>query len=165
VRFNHAGQRSLYLAKEAETAAVETFQEHKAKAAKLWLAELSVRRPLRVLNIGTGTNQSLLLEILIMSSLLRTPRSKPGFFQPQYLLTRFLADIVRSRRLDGIVYASSQEYPFTFEARGTNLVILRPDYRNFVTVERYARRAWKHTGDWLVLDPERMVLEPSITGT
>lgn len=159
-RFNHAGQRSLYLAKEGETAVVETLQERKANAVKVWLAEISVRKPLRVLNIGTGTNQSPLLEILIMSSLLRTPRSKPGVFQPQYLLTRFLADIVRSRRLDGIVYTSSQEYPFTFETRGTNLVILRPDYRDFVTVGKYGKRVWKHTGNWLALDPERMVLEP-----
>ena len=158
-RFNHAGQRAFYLATEEETAVVETLQERKDRTLRIWLAEISVQKRLRVLNLATRTNQSLFLEILIRSSLMQTPRRAPGYFQPQYLLTRFLADVVRWKGLDGILYTSSQEYPFTYEIRGTNLVILRPDYRDFVKPGRYERRAWKHTGDWLALDPERMVLD------
>jgi len=159
-RFNHAGQRALYLATEEETAVVETLQERKGKPLRIWLAEISVQRKLRVLNVATGANHSLFLQTLVQSTVLHTPRKKPGYFQPQYLLTRFLADIVRRKGIDGIIYVSSQEYPFTYEMRGTNLVILRSDYRDCVTAGKYERRAWKHIGDWMKLEPERMVLEP-----
>jgi hypothetical protein len=44
----------------------------------------------------------------------RTPRSKRDFLQLQDLLTGFLAyNCTAPRQLDGIVYAGSQECPFT----------------------------------------------------
>jgi len=44
----------------------------------------------------------------------RTPRSKRDFFQLQDLLTGFRAyNCTAPRQLDGIVYAGSQECPFT----------------------------------------------------
>jgi hypothetical protein len=159
-RFNHSGQRALYLAAEEETAVVETLQEHKAKPLRIWVAEMTLQKKLEVLDVAAGANQSLFLRTLVLSTILQTPRKKPGHFQPQYLLTRFLADIARRKAIDGILYRSSQEYPFTYEMRGINLVILRPDYRDFVTVRKYESRAWRHTGDWRALEPQRMVLEP-----
>ncbi|MFZ0804143.1 MAG: RES family NAD+ phosphorylase [Terriglobales bacterium] len=102
-RFNHSGQPALYLAAEAETAVVEALQERKANTAKLWIAQIAIEKELRVLNFNAAKTSSLFLEVLLLSSLLRTPRKKPGHFQPQYLLTRLLADIARRKGFDGIL--------------------------------------------------------------
>jgi RES domain-containing protein len=157
-RFNHSGQPALYLAAEAETAVVEALQERKANTAKLWIAQIAIEKELRVLNINAAKTSSLFLEVLLLSSLLRTPRKKPGHFQPQYLLTRLLADIARRKGFDGILYPSL-EYPYTYEVRGTNLVLLNPAYSDFVKLGPFQRHIWKQISECPPFDLPQMRLE------
>lgn len=118
-RFNHAGQRALYVSDSPETAAGEILREEEGR---LWMAQLSFQRPLRLLDIrvsilGDGSTQGVLLAGLNLSA-----PTKPDDAAPrEYVLTRFIADLVRRRpTADGIVFTSSRRLPF-----GANVVLLR----------------------------------------
>lgn len=143
-RFNHSGQIAFYLANDEETAVVEVLQERKTQTARIWLAELAIDRELRILNVDSLNRRSLFFEVLIHSGFLRFPRQRAGHFQPQYLLTRLVADMARQKGFDGIIYESSQEHPFkSQEIRGRNLVVFNPNFSKFVRVVRFAEYKWK----------------------
>jgi len=76
---------------------------------------------------------------------------------PQYHVPRFIADLVRRRDLDGILYTSSKEYPFRPDVFGTNLVLLRPVEDSTVSISAPKHLRWVRAGDdWF----EEMKLEP-----
>jgi hypothetical protein len=90
-----------------------------------------VLRPLRVLNIcgrlfGARDLHSRILEALVNLGSLREPAGPYDRSCPQHRVPQFIADVVRSRGLDGILYDSSQELPGNPESYGRNLVVFNP---------------------------------------
>jgi hypothetical protein len=150
-RFNHSGQMAFYLAEKPEGAVIEILQGKKQedRTGGLWIADVAIRSPLRVLDVRMimpfmdhYKGQPSLLQTLLAVGLLRRKKNRTGQFQPQYLETRLIADLVRRRKLDGIYYTSCQEYPFRDDVFGTNLVIFNPNYRTFTEVKALSRIKW-----------------------
>ena len=134
-RFNHTGQLTLYLADDPRTAVVEVLQEDKLKEVRagLWIADVEISSPLRVLDVRMPMpfidhkGQPSILQTLLTGSFLREKKKRKDQFQPQYLVTRFVADLVRYRNLDGVYYTSCHEYLFRDDVFGTNLVVFNPN--------------------------------------
>jgi hypothetical protein len=166
-RFNHFGQLAFYLGAEKLTAALEVIQNRppKKKHSPLWLAEVTVESKLRVLDVrqpfpdGRQRQKAAFLQGLIESSFLRRPKTGDKPMHPEYLLTQVLADAARWHELDGIIYTSSQEYPYSYRVFGTNLVIFRQDYRDSVKIGTQARSALADDSDTLGLP--RILLKDS----
>jgi hypothetical protein len=141
-RFNHVGQLAFYLADDPRTAVLEVLQEEKYKEvpAGLWLAVVDINSPLRVLDVRmplpfvNHKGQPSILQTLIAGSFLREKKTRKDDCETQYRVTRFVADLVRDRKLDGIYYTSCHEYPYRDDVFGTNLVILKTHYRSICTV-------------------------------
>jgi RES domain-containing protein len=118
-RFNHAGQAALYVSDCPDTASAEILVEEEGA---LWIAALRFKRALRLLDLririlGEGAGQALLLSGLNLSQ----PKAAGDKAPREYVLTRFIADLVRRRHsVDGVIYTSSRLAPF-----GTNLVVVR----------------------------------------
>jgi hypothetical protein len=140
-RFNHVGQAAFYLAKERETAAIECSQDRtpEERIKPLWIAEVAVEKRIRVLDVrqpfpySDREQKSAFLQGLIKSSFLRNPKSGNRPVHREYLLTQMLADAVRWRKLDGIIYTSSQEYPYSYRVFGTALVMFN-NFRDVANV-------------------------------
>jgi hypothetical protein len=66
------------------------------------------------------------LQGVIYAGLLRRARNQDNKSNPEYRVTQYIADIVRRRKLEGIIYTSSQLYPYRSHVYGTNLVVLQP---------------------------------------
>jgi hypothetical protein len=166
-RFNHTGQLAVYLADDPRTAVVEVLQEDKLKEVRagLWIADVEISSPLRVLDVRMPMpfidhkRQPSILQTLLTGSFLREKKKRKGQFQPQYLVTRFVSDLVRYRNLDGVYYTSCHEYPFRDDVFGTNLVVFNPNYRSFATVETLTAIKWSHREDEMPLGLPSMLLE------
>ena len=87
----------------------------------------------------------MLLEGLVFKGALQQRVRQNQEAAPEYHVPRYIADLVRYRKLDGIIYTSSKEVPFRPDVFGTNLVILDPNFRNFVKVEEYGLYEWLQT--------------------
>lgn len=141
-RFNHAGQVALYVSDSPDTAAAETLREE-GEEGELWLAALTFQRPVRLLDfririLGDESSQGLLFSGLNLSQ----PRDLGDQAPREYVLTRFIADLVRSRPLiDGAVYTSSRLAPF-----GTNVVAVRDVPVVVTTAPARYRWSWKMFG-------------------
>lgn len=166
-RFNHTGQFALYLADDPRTAVVEVLQEDKLKEVRagLWIADVEINSPLRVLDVRMPMpfidhkGQPSILQTLLSGSFLREKKKRKDQFQPQYLVTRFVADLVRYRNLDGVYYTSCHEYPFRDDLFGTNLVVFNPNYRSFTTVRTLTAIKWSHSEGDMPLGLPAMLLE------
>jgi RES domain len=153
-RFNHAGQTAFYLADDPRTAVIEVKQEDILKEVRvdLWIVAFEISSPLRVLDarmpmLSGHKRQPSILQTLLTRSFLREKRRDKGRFQPQYLLTRFVADLVRKRNLDGIYYTSCHEYPYRDDVYGTNLVIFNSEYKSFTSAAAPTRVSWSREDD------------------
>jgi RES domain-containing protein len=131
-RFNHAGQAAFYAAASPETCCAEKLRED---PGEVWIAEVSVDEPIRVLDLrvrilGRGLSGPLLLAGLGVS----VPRDPADHSPSAYAITRYIADLVRKRRhVHGLVYTSSRDEPF-----GENLVLVKDPYP--ITVRADPRR-------------------------
>lgn len=141
-RYNHAGQFAFYVADRPETAAVEKLDD--ARKGMLWVAKVKLHQRLKVLNVtipftslGNRLLLPLLLEGLVFEGSLREPVRENRWAPEQYHVPRYVADLVRRRGLDGILYTSSKEFPFKPDVFGTNLVIINSNFRKFISIEEY----------------------------
>lgn len=129
-RFNSAGQLGYYLAQASELAAIEVTGERDT-TKRVWIAEVKVQQPLRVLDLtiqifGTIHQQPLVITGLVYSGALSDYGEDRSL--PQYRVPQFIADILRCQKVDAIVYTRRRDSGFPNpEAWGTNLVILRSD--------------------------------------
>jgi hypothetical protein len=92
----------------------------------------------RIRILGEGNPQGLLLAGLNLSE----PRHKGDKAPREWVITRFIADLVRQRpTVDGILYTSSRLPPFA-----RNIVLLKSVPTDVSTVPARYRWAWKHFG-------------------
>lgn len=129
-RFNGAGQLGYYMAQSRELAAVEV-QGARQINRPIWVSEIHIRGPMKVLNLeiqtmGNGDSLPIVLTGLIYTGVLSDYGDDES--KPQYRVPQFLADLVRERMFDGILYTRRRDSGFpNDEAWGTNLVVLRPE--------------------------------------
>lgn len=147
-RYNHAGQFALYLANTPEGSATELLQ--RKGEVRIWIAKLNVRKRLRALNatipiLGMSEYLPLLLSGLVFTGALTMPVQDSRCGAPQYVVPRYIADLVRRRGLEGILYTSSKEFPFKPDVFGTNLVIINSNFRKFISIKEYGLYRWHET--------------------
>ncbi len=129
-RFNCAGQLGYYMAQSRELAAVEV-QGARQIDRPIWVSEIHIRGPMKVLNLeiqtmGNGESLPIILTGLIYTGVLSDYGDDES--KPQYRVPQFLADLIRERMFDGILYTRRRDSGFpNYEAWGTNLVVLRPE--------------------------------------
>ncbi len=139
-RFNQAVQVALYAADSPDTAATEILGESEGD---VWIAGLAFRRPLRLLDVririlGERNPQGLLLAGLNLSE----PRHEGDKAPREWVITRFIADLVRQRRsVDGILYTSSRRLPFS-----KNIVLFKSVPTGVSTPPARYRWTWQHFG-------------------
>lgn len=163
-RYNNAGQRAYYLGNSPETVAVETLRDKKADDGKLWIARVELLEPLRVLDLrfqilGKEEHYPLLLYGLLYAEKINEVQKPSDLSNPQYRLPQYIADLVRWRKLDGILYTSTQEYPFSWRVFGQNLVMVSPRNESFRIMDDYSLYNWARTIDDGPLEFPRMTLE------
>lgn len=149
-RYNHAGQFAFYVADTPETVAVEKLDS--ATIGMLWVAKVKLHQRLKVLDVtipfpllGRRPLFPLLLEGLVFGDSLREPVKGERWAAEQYHVPRYVADLVRRRGLDGVLYTSSKELPFKPDVFGTNLVIINSNFRKFISIEEYGLYRWHET--------------------
>lgn len=128
-RFNGSGQVAYYLAQSRELAAVEVLNGRQINTP-VWVSEIQIRGAMKILNLeiqslGKGEALPIVLTGLIYTGALSDYGDDES--KPEYRVPQFLADLLRERMFDGILYTRSRDSGFpNDEAWGTNLVVLRP---------------------------------------
>ena len=102
-RYNHAGRPVCYMASDPET----VFLELGEPSENIHLAEVCIKRPVKLFDFASELLGSDTLNALIYSSLLSAPVEGEGWDKPQYVFSRFVADCVQSAGIDGIRYATT----------------------------------------------------------
>jgi RES domain-containing protein len=120
-RYNHAGIPVLYLA----TKRLTCWRECRKPSSNFYVCRISVTKPMKIIDLAQSEGLDPSLQALIFSSLMSAPSSGGGWYQPQYVLTRFVADCVKAAGIEGIMYPSVQC------GDGNNLAIL--DLRDCMT--------------------------------
>jgi hypothetical protein len=155
-RFNHARQFAYYVSDSPEFAAVETLKREveafmlerrknprssKNVAGTVYVTSVNGLTSMTVLDLRRATfesNRSLLLPLLLEGLVHDEQVNKPVRFEdesfPQYRVPQYIADLVRWRMLDGILFTSSREIPFKPDVFGTNLVILNAEHAAAIRV-------------------------------
>jgi RES domain-containing protein len=135
-RYNHAGIPVLYLA----TNKLTCWTECRQPTSDFYVCRIEVRKSMRIVDLAQTEELEEELQALIFSSLMSAPSSDDsGWYQPQYVLTRFVADCVKANGVQGITYPSVRC------GEGNNLVIL--DLKNLETwmhidqIQEYSSRS------------------------
>ena len=124
------------------------------------IRSMRVLRPLKVLDIrgqafGARNLQSRMLEALVNMGSLREPTSPDDRSCPQYRVPQFIADLARSRGLDGILYGSScQDY-------GYNLVVFRTPHGTVEPASDPVGYRWRGVPSASAMDIVLMDLAPA----
>jgi RES domain-containing protein len=127
-RYNHAGIPVLYLATNRRTCWIEC----REPSSTFYVSRISIDKPMKIVDFAQSEELEPILQALIFSSLMSAPTpSDSGWYQPQYVLTRFVADCVKAAGVHGIMYPSVRC------GEGNNLVIL--DTKDCAT--------WLHVGE------------------
>lgn len=154
-RYHRAGQYCFYLADSPKAAALEKIKEEKHQFGHQgWIAEVfpcCVIKPLdlRIPFLFEDCNDPLLMHFLRYMGLLRTPSPIAELDPAVYALTQFVSDVARRTGLDGLLYSSSQAYPFRDDAFGDCLVLFRPDIKTFLSLRDVKSYTWEQ----VVIDP------------
>ena len=121
-RYNHAGIPVLYLA----TNRLTCWRECGEPSSNFYVCRISITKTLKIIDLAQSEGLEPALQALIFSSLMSAPSSEDsGWYQPQYVLTRFVADCVKAAGVQGIVYPSVRC------GEGNNLAIV--DVKDCVT--------------------------------
>jgi RES domain-containing protein len=121
-RYNHAGIPVLYLA----TNRLTCWRECGEPSSNFYVCRIRINKPMKIIDLAQSEELEPTLQALIFSSLMSAPSSKDsGWYQPQYVLTRFVADCVRVAGVQGIMYPSVRC------GKGNNLAIL--DLKDYIT--------------------------------
>jgi hypothetical protein len=120
-RYNHAGHPVLYAASSVGTCYAELGE------VDVKIMEFRLHRPLRLLDLTSALEDNggdPLLNALAFSSLASEPRREDGWYQPQYVFSRFVADCAKASGFDAIRYPSTRE-----SSDGVNIAVLSPNVR------------------------------------
>jgi hypothetical protein len=118
-RFNHYGQSHLYLGETEELCAKEIANEDKEL---LWMQKYKIKSLTNILDVyefidpDNIDDTPLFFAGLFQSGKISVQKSNRKFWTPEYFIPRFIADIARYNKINGIIYQSQK-------AIGRNLVI------------------------------------------
>jgi RES domain-containing protein len=124
-RYNHAGEKVIYLANDLGTACLEVIPDP-TENRLVWLQEFQLEKADRILNLVndwqnlTGIDDSLALTVLAEGILEEKGSSRSSMWKPQYFVTRFVSDCAKSAGYEGILYKSVRGV-------GVNLILFNPD--------------------------------------
>lgn len=130
-RFSHTGQAFLYLASHAETAHKEVYNgdDSLTMVQRFYIPHISdlldIRRDYNRLDRGTDI---LYLGILYNGYVDRIA-DKSSSWKPEYFVTRYIADVARLLKFNGILYVSTV-------SKGHNLVLFDPHFKGVRTFEQ-----------------------------
>jgi hypothetical protein len=113
-RFHSPGQRALYVADDPVDATVELVRDDPTEEGTVWIKEFRFERPLRVIDLSVsilGTHNTLPLLLEGVRFTVRRPAGR-GPASEEYHVTRYVADLVRKRDVDGLVHTISRAHPF-----------------------------------------------------
>ena len=125
-RFNHFAQSHWYLGDSKNLCGIECTHN---KNSILWFQEIKIVKAENILDLSnddiiyynpenpTIFELPLVIAALFSSGFITRPQNIKGYWKPEYLITRFIADICKQNGFNGILYPSSL-YP-----SGKNLVI------------------------------------------
>lgn len=126
-RFNHFGQSHWYLGNSKQLCGAES--SHK-KNCILWFQKIKIKKAENILDLSKeyisnyynpdNTDMYSLpvtVAALLLSGFITKPQEKEGSWKPEYILTRFIADICKEQGINGILYPSS------LYQTGKNLVV------------------------------------------
>lgn len=122
-RYNHAGRPVLYLGSDDVTCGAETVERN--ESSRIWLQSFRVTGK-RVLDLSWFPNLEEALDndqvdllLAALHSAVHRPTEHQGHWKPEYYVPRFIADVVRWKGYDGILFNS-------VKGTGTNLVLFDP---------------------------------------
>lgn len=102
-RYNHAGSLVIYLANNLNTCFYELRQPNDGIA----IAKIKITGTLKVLDlIEIEDDESNIINAAAWSSLMSSPYEGDGWYKPQYIFTRFIADCAIHAGFDAIRYPS-----------------------------------------------------------
>jgi hypothetical protein len=124
-RYNHEGQSFLYLSSDEATGIVETFDRPDSErplTGTCAIQEFEVRNLDRVLDLTQRDHASLLYSALVHEGTLSREIIHSSSWKPEYLVSRFVADVARAKGFNAMLYQTSKVY----YAQGLNLVVFEP---------------------------------------
>lgn len=102
-RYNHAGFPVIYLGDSVQTCFFELRKPNEGIA----IAEMIINKPLKILDLIDITDDyNNILNAAAWSSLVSSPSEGQGWYKPQYVFTRFIADCALNAGFDAIKYQS-----------------------------------------------------------
>lgn len=109
-RYNHYGLPCLYVSENEKTCACEI--RHDGEQHILcWIQKIRIddARIIDLTSLGKkDAGKQLLLEGLLLTQAIVThPSEKRKYYKPEYKITRFIADLCRLYKIDGIKYPSA----------------------------------------------------------
>jgi RES domain-containing protein len=122
-RFNHTGQAFLYLSDNAETAHREINSQHLGISI-IQKFELDGIRKLLDLRHDYSTispKADIVFLAIIYNGYIEKVPKKGSSWKPEYFVTRYIADVARFLRFQGIVFRSTVHY-------GNNIVLFNPEH-------------------------------------
>ncbi|MBR4791736.1 MAG: RES family NAD+ phosphorylase [Treponema sp.] len=126
-RFNHYGQSHWYLGDSIEICGAECTHR---KNCMLWFQKITIKKADNIMDLTQDYIHyyynpldtkmyeiPITLAALLLSGILQQEQTVKGYWKPEYFVTRFIADVCKTKGINGILYPSSL-YP-----AGKNLVI------------------------------------------
>ena len=158
-RFHGPGQHAMYLADDPPGAVVEVFREDPTLEGEVWIDEIVFGGPLRVLDLTAPIIGEANVLPLLVEGLRGTVRAlgTMGPASPEYHITRYIADLVRRRKLDGLIHTSSRPHPFSAPFFSRNLLIV---HEVPFAIDHHDWHRWKRSAGSLGLPS--MELDPPV---
>lgn len=104
-RYNHSGFPAVYLGDSPGTCFIELRKPNDG----IVVAEITISKKIKILDlidIEDEDDENSVLKKVIWSSLICSPDEGEGWYKPQYIFTRFIADCARYTGFDAIRYPS-----------------------------------------------------------
>lgn len=114
-RYNHYGMPALYVSENEETCAEEICRE-KSDKILCWIQRIKIQNAKIIDFTQTIAKSSYekfpyILCGLIMTEAITTHNfQNRKYYKPEYKITRFIADLCRMEKIDGIIYPSSVSF-------------------------------------------------------
>lgn len=146
-RFNTFGQTAYYAAVAPELAAIE-MTGTRDRDKRIWIAPVRITKHIRVVDLriqmlGKDERLPLVLSGLIYSGVVSAFTDNDKSL-PQYRVPQYIADLLRSRKIEGVLYTRTRDSGFRNpEAWGENLVMLSPELEHVELVSDPVLYCWQ----------------------
>ena len=100
-------RRGCWLASLTPRSRGAHWRECREPSSNFYVCRVSINKSVKIIDLAQSEGLEPILQALIFSSLMSAPSSEDsGWYQPQYVLTRFVADCVKAAGAQGIIYPS-----------------------------------------------------------